>query len=452
MKNKALSEKLIPQKFMPNNLAVVALTLSFLSLGILTSCSNNQLTDNAQQGDTRNINFLAFGDGGYHVDYPKTKHIENPRSKEEFIADEKADWLKDFRPEAEFDHAPVYIYPQTNTATEQGGAEAVGLAMTEVCRDKPCQFAIQLGDNIYPDGAGANDGKDDQKRMNDLILSPLKPLFAENPELMVYSALGNHDWKSSRHGVALQTQWMKNQKNFTLDEQGYYKYTLGDKGNDVEFFVLDTNMLLSGQTFYEIPLNSDGSEGELEPALQNGHAELEQGKEHELPISSEDEQQLAWLEEGLENSTAKWKIVYGHHILWSIGGSKYSEGHVLRRLLLPSLCQYADAYIAGHEHDLELISDDCTAYNIGNSQPPLPLVISGAAAKMRGKHSPFAEQQAKRYPQYKLHWSQSFVWGFAHIELDNQEDTLNVEFYTTPRNRAGTAEQVAKFSFDKRSD
>jgi len=451
-----MKHKTIVEKIKKTKNAMTALTLSLVCLGIITSCSNAQLNQSNRQGkgqnSNENISFLAFGDGGYHVDYPKKKHISTPRNEEEFIAYAKKKWLADHRPEAEFDHAPIYVYPNTIVATEQGGAQAVGLAMTEVCRDKPCQFAIQLGDNIYPDGADANDGKDDQKRMNDLILAPLKPLFTENPELMVYSALGNHDWKSSRKGVALQTQWMENQKNFTLPEQGYYKYTVGNKGNDVEFFVLDTNMLLSGQTFYEVPLNKDGSEGELTPALKSGSAELEQPEEHELPITNEDEQQLAWLSQGLANSTAKWKVVYGHHILWSIGGTKYSEGHVLRQLLLPSLCQYADAYIAGHEHDLELLTDDCSQYTPNTQRPPLPLIISGAAAKMRGKHTPFAEQQAKRYPEYQLLWSKSFVWGFAHIELDNQQDSLNVEFYTTPRDNSGTAKQVAQFSLAKRTD
>ncbi|MBU2870062.1 metallophosphoesterase [Colwellia sp. E2M01] len=406
-----------------------------------------------KESTSKNINFLAFGDGGYHVDYPKIKHIKYPKNKEEFIEAEKADWVEDYRPMSEFDHAPIYVYPNTDIATEQGGAQAVGLAMTEVCRVKPCEFALQLGDNIYPDGAGADDGKDDQKRMDDLILAPVKPLLAENPDLMIYSALGNHDWKSSRHGVALQTQWMKEQKNFTLGDQGYYKYTIGEPDNDVEFFVLDTNMLLSGQVFHEVPLNKDGSEGDLAQALNDGRAELEQPEAHELPITDEDEKQLAWLADGLENSTAKWKIVYGHHILWSIGGTKYSEGHVLRELLLPSLCEYADAYVAGHEHDLELLSDDCSLYSkntAANNKPVLPLIISGAAAKMRGKHTPFAEQQAKRYPQYTLHWSQSFTWGFAHVELDNEADKLNVEFYTTPRDGSGKANLAAEFSFDKR--
>jgi tartrate-resistant acid phosphatase type 5 len=445
---------------MKKTLPLILTGLSLLSVSAITSCSNNvslptestslEKKPLKDKNNSSNISFLAFGDGGYHIDYPKKKHILYPKNKKDFIIKEKEDWLEDGRPLAEFDHTPIYVYPNTNIATEQGGAQAVGLAMTEVCRTKPCHFAIQLGDNIYPDGAGATDNKDDIKRMNDLILAPLKPLFKEHQELVVYSALGNHDWKSSRQGVAMQTKWMNEQKNFHLDEQGYYSYRMGEKGNDVEFFVLDTNMLLAGQKYYDIPLNSDGSEKSLENALNDGSAYLDSADKHELPIKNEDEQQLAWLAHGLSHSEAKWKIVYGHHILWSIGGTKYSEGHVLRRLLLPTLCQYADAYIAGHEHDLELLTDDCSTVG-ENNRPPLPLIISGAASKMRGKHSPFAKQQAKNYPQYQLLWSKSFVWGFAHIELDNTQNNLNLEFYTTNRDRSGKALKAATFSLDKRS-
>lgn len=65
---------------------------------------NNSVEDKANQN--QNISFLAFGDGGYHHDYPKIKHIKNPRNKAEFIAKERDDWLEDYRPLAEFDHAP----------------------------------------------------------------------------------------------------------------------------------------------------------------------------------------------------------------------------------------------------------------------------------------------------------------------------------------------------------
>jgi hypothetical protein len=428
---------------------------SLLFASVLAGCNgktqSNVNTQNNGKNNVKNIEFLAFGDGGYHPDYPKKKHIENPRNKEEFIKKEKEDWLEDHRPIEEFDHAPIYIYPNTEIATEQTGASAVGAAMAEVCRARECEFAIQLGDNVYPDGADAKDGKDDQKRMDDLILKPILPLLAENKDLMVYSALGNHDWKTSRKGVALQTKWMAEQPNFVLDEKGYYQYKIGDAGNDVEFFVLDTNMLLSAKPIYEIPLNADGSEMSLAEAKSKGIGELETPEPHESPVHGEDLVQLEWLEKGLANSTAKWKIVYGHHILWSIGGSKYSEGHVLRERIMPMLCEYADAYIAGHEHDLELLTDDCSGHLKDNTRPPLPLIISGAASKMRGKHTPFAQQQEKRYPEYDLVWSKSFVWGFAHIKLDNTLDKLEVEFFTTPRDLSNKVTPEAKFSFNRRN-
>lgn len=420
---------------------------------LLTACqSADKHTENSEALAASKISFLAFGDGGYHTDYPKAKHIKHPRNKAQLIAKEKQDWLEDHRPLAEFNHAPIYVYPETTIATEQGGAAAVGQAMASLCQQAPCDFAIQLGDNIYPDGADANDGKDDQKRMNELILKPLTPLLLEQPELVVYSALGNHDWKTSRKGVELQRQWMAKQKNFHMGEKGYYSYKKGTPGNDIEFFVIDSNMLLSGQTFYEVPLNPDGSEGDLTEAMTSGHAELEKHDPHEGPVNNEDKTQLTWLQQGLANSTAKWKIVYGHHILWSIGGTKYSEGHVLRKLIMPTLCQYADAYIAGHEHDLELLTDDCSLYPEAKSNSPLPLIISGAASKMRGKHTPFAEQQALKYPQYRLLWSKSFTWGFAHLTVDNKIDKLTVEYFTTPRDNSAKLVPEVKYTFQHRSN
>lgn len=423
---------------------------SIISATILTIACQ-QIPDKKQEEDNHTINFLAFGDGGYSVEYPKQKHIDKPRNKAEFIAQEKSDWLEDYRPIEEFDHAPIHVYPKTQIATEASGAIPVGVAMAKLCQQRDCDFALQLGDNIYPDGADANDGKNDQQRMDDLILTPLLPLFRQQPELVVYSALGNHDWKSSRKGVQLQTEWMNKQKNFHMDERGYYSYTKGEPGNDIEFFVLDTNMLLSGQTFYEVPLNPDGSEGNLEEAIANGSAELEEAELHEGPQNGEDKAQIKWLNQSLANSKAKWKIVYGHHILWSIGGTKYSEGHVLRKLIMPSLCEYADAYIAGHEHDLELLTDDCSQYPELKSVEPLPLIISGAASKMRGKHSPLARYQEKTYPEYELLWSKSFVWGFAHLAVNNEKDEMQVDFFTTPSDKTEKLIPEYNYTFKHRS-
>ncbi len=115
--------------------------LTSLSIVIITGCAGEVAKNSTSQSTATSS--LAFGDGGYHVDYPKKKHIENPKNKEQFIASELADWLEDYRPREEFDHAPIYIYPNTNIATELGGAQQVGQAMATLCKTKACDFAIQ---------------------------------------------------------------------------------------------------------------------------------------------------------------------------------------------------------------------------------------------------------------------------------------------------------------------
>ena len=73
----------------PKKLTLAMLSISLLSAAIIAGCSNTYFLDNtansrslsqpsdnnaADNKNTNNINFLAFGDGGYHVDYPKKKH------------------------------------------------------------------------------------------------------------------------------------------------------------------------------------------------------------------------------------------------------------------------------------------------------------------------------------------------------------------------------------------
>lgn len=426
--------------------------LLFFSL-LLNGCTNPASEPSSPNTEVNNtIEFLAFGDGGYHMDYPKTKHIKHPKTPEEWLKAEKDDWIAEHRPADEFNHAPIYVYPNTSITAELSGAGAVGEAMANYCLSHRCDFLMQLGDNIYPNGADYHDGKDDQQRMDDLIAKPLTPLLKNKPNLKIYSSLGNHDWKSSRLGIKKQIEWMKDHPNFTLEDPGYYKFTKGRPGQDVEFFILDTNVLLAGQKLYEVPLNSDGSEIPDDIALAKSLGEWDHPDEHEKPINNEDKNQLAWLEKSLAESSAHWKVVIGHHVLWSVGGTKYTEARALRKLLMPSLCQYADAYIAGHEHDLEMLTDDCSKYlSKDSTKSQLPIVISGSASKMRGIHSTFAKQQALHNPEMDLIWAKGFAWGFAQITLDNIDNEIDVTFYSTPTDRSGDLVREQTFSFKHRS-
>jgi hypothetical protein len=86
-----------------------------------------------------------------------------------------------------------------------------------------------------------------------------------------------------------------------------------------------------------------------------------------------DTAQLRWLESSLRASRARWKIVYGHHPLYSSGGKHGSEVD-LRLLVEPLYIKYGvDVAFAGHEHFYERL----------RPQHGIHYFTSGAASKLR---------------------------------------------------------------------
>jgi acid phosphatase len=62
--------------------------------------------------------------------------------------------------------------------------------------------------------------------------------------------------------------------------------------------------------------------------------------------------QLAWIEKTLSGSDAPWKIVFGHHPIYS--GGEHGDTRALIDRLLPVLSHHGvQAYICGHDHDLQ---------------------------------------------------------------------------------------------------
>lgn len=72
--------------------------------------------------------------------------------------------------------------------------------------------------------------------------------------------------------------------------------------------------------------------------------------------------QLDWLEQALKQSTARWKIVFGHHPVYASG--TYGTDAAMVRLLTPLFKTYGvQLYINGHEHHYERTrSIDGTTY------------------------------------------------------------------------------------------
>jgi hypothetical protein len=210
---------------------------------------------------------------------------------------------------------------------------------------------------------------------------------------------------------------------------------------DVEIFGIDTTVLLAGQTVYKDLLDDAGipqTSSELEPEVAWAAPE---GDEKDM---------LGWLERSLRESDARWKIVIAHHPLWSSSGTKVEEEIVLRRILRPMLCRYADAYLAGHDHMLEVHIDDCRGeIPAGADVPPLLHVVSGAAGKQRPEHSAFMAWQREKYPELESLYVSSLVWGFGELVLKGDE--AQVLMLTTPNDGSGGAELEFDQSFGRRS-
>jgi len=221
----------------------------------------------------------------------------------------------------------------------------VAAAMQRYHQTQPFDFAVTLGDNFY--SVGMESPTDPRWKIwwNELY-DPLGIKF--------YVSLGNHDWGSA-DSPAAEVLYAQSSPSWRLPAT-YYTFTAGA----VQFFALDTN---------EIP-----------------------------------EAQLAWLKEELAKSRAMWKVVYGHHPIYSAG--VHEDSPRLVKQLLPVLRDRADIFLAGHDHDLQHLKPEGGVHFF---------VSGGGGAGIRqpkaGPRSLFAKG----------------VHGFAVLEADARE--LKVRFF-----------------------
>ncbi len=239
--------------------------------------------------------FLAFGDSGYHYDYLDADEGEGVTTLEAFVEKERLDWLDDKRPPAEFKPPPPWRRPDTGTWVAASGQDAVATAMRRYCAGPAaCEFAVMLGDNIYPDGATAGaDGRDDATRFRKVLYEPYAPLAENAPAFRIYVALGNHDWRTSREGAMAQVKYAEETRPFYMDG---IRYRVAPTGNprELEIFVLDTHVLLSGVTVLEDELADDGSELHTE--------EIEAPPTWSRPSNDAERAMAEWLEKSLAES------------------------------------------------------------------------------------------------------------------------------------------------------
>jgi len=187
---------------------------------------------------------------------------------------------------------PIRVLAFGDFGTGSAQQKQVAAAMLQYHRKEPFDFAITLGDNFYNDGMESpNDPR--WETWWDELYNPLG--------IKVYATLGNHDWGYS-NSPAAEILYSQKSPSWRMPA-AYYTFTAGP----VQFFALDTNEM--------------------------------------------SEAQLLWLRDELDSSRATWKVVYGHHPIYSAGAHEDNPKMIKR--LLPVLKGRADVFIAGHDHDLQ---------------------------------------------------------------------------------------------------
>ncbi len=165
-------------------------------------------------------------------------------------------------------------------------------AMARFHANKPFDFGVTVGDNFYDRGMESTADPRWRTQWEELY-SPLN--------VKVFATLGNHDW-GFPDSPAAEILYSQQSASWRMPAP-YYTFTAGA----VQFFALDTNEV--------------------------------------------SEAQLVWLNDELTKSRARWKLVYGHHPIYSAG--RHGDSKSLIRRLLPLLRGRADVYLAGHDHDLQ---------------------------------------------------------------------------------------------------
>jgi predicted phosphodiesterase len=189
---------------------------------------------------------------------------------------------------------------------------AVSREMLAEYERNPFPIVLTVGDNTY---------QGCKNRLKDVFEIPYQQLLARG--VRFYATLGNHDENCAVEQIAY--------PQFNMGNHRYYHFA--PAGNLVEFFALDTTLVVSGKA----------------------------------------DEQYAWLERVLGESKARWKVAFFHHPAFSPALKHGDEKDVVTRLV-PILERHGvRVVLTGHDHILAKL----------RTRNGIDYFVCGASAKMR---------------------------------------------------------------------
>ena len=183
------------------------------------------------------------------------------------------------------------------------------------------EFVAAIGDVHHFEGVASVD---------DPLWMTNYELIYSHPDLMLdwYPLLGNHEYRGNTQAVLdygkVSRRWVMPGRYYAVEKE------VEDGNEKILYVFIDTTPLIDKYR--------RDTEDYPDAGKQSIAAELE------------------WLEATLAASTAKWKVVMGHHPIYADTDKNESERTDLQRRVQPLLDKYGvDAYICGHIHNFQHI-------------------------------------------------------------------------------------------------
>lgn len=245
--------------------------------------------------------------------------------------------------------------------------ESVASQMRAEASARPIDFILSMGDNFYPAGVATINDADWRESFENVY--GFKSLYVP-----WYTVFGNHDYEGS---IQAQLEYGNINKRWVTKERYYsFEKTIPGSTQKVLFLFIDTNP--------------------FDPFLNR--------RKHSDLAKQDTTAQLKWMQQVLSSSTANWKIVIGHHPLFTTGTRKAQFPYV-RNSLLPLINKYkVNAYFSGHEHDLQYQKPE------GNTH----YFVNGAGSKVRPLKS------SESYTRFAVSEP-----GFMAVQL--KQDTMHLQ-------------------------
>jgi acid phosphatase len=232
---------------------------------------------------------------------------------------------------------------QVDVATQMGRtAAAIG-----------SRFTISVGDNFYENGVASLDDPHWQRSFEQVYTAPA----LQTPWKII---LGNHDYRGN---VQAQLDYSKTSPRWQLPARYYQTSEILPDGGKVDFFYLDTSPFIKKYFGTRVAIAGQDTDA-----------------------------QLAWLDTALASSTATWKLVIGHHPIYTAlsdsDGYDHDQPDLIARLNPLLLKHKIPLYVCGHDHCLQAVEMDGVTHIVtgagSETYEPGPAIRGGFASGAHG--------------------------------------------------------------------